>query len=384
MTDFRIGLFYPTSTAVHTYSRAMKELNPQIRDGKNHLAVIRAAEAAGLDYAFLADGWGSHENPHMHKYEFNDPMLMGPILASMLLAATDNIRIINTVHHAWLHPLTIARMGANMSVLSGERWGMNAVSGVGFNPQLVKSVTKIDKHDDFYKSATESMEIIQQIWANEGEVDFDGEFFQAKGKLVGPIPKTMPPVVSAGSSPAGCAFAGRFADIVFIPGESSANLIEDRRKMIIDTAEKAGRDSGKIKFLLNMTVVLGHTEAEAEELSKQLFDNLDPEAMAAILGSVSATSDTYRGILEKTEEMKNLPEDERPVTNGPMTDWRSGDATKIADAIQEVYERKICDGLSVSFSVWQPERIELFGKQVVPQLEERGIWTSAAKRGWSW
>ena len=181
-----------------------KELNPDVRSAKTHIAVAQAAERAGLDYMFCADAWGSR-GAASTEFELCDPMLMGPILAGVLFGATEHIKVITTIHQLWLHPLQIARIGGNLDALSGGRWGMNAVSGVGFAPELVKSVSTIDNHDDYYASASESMEIVFQAWANDGNVDFSGKYYQARGRLVGPMPvqQPRPVIVSAVASERG-------------------------------------------------------------------------------------------------------------------------------------------------------------------------------------
>ena len=381
--DFRIGLFYPTTRSIHNLSTLNKTLNRDPRPVQTHIDVIRAVEDAGLDFVFLADGWGSR-GPATTTHELGDPMMMGPILASALIAASQHVKVINTMHMAWLHPLQIARIGANLDALSSGRWGMNAVSGPGFNPALLQSVTTATGHDEAYARAAESMEIIRQAWSGDGEIDFQGDYFQAKGRMVGPIPNTPPVVVSAGASPAGCAFAGRYASFMYIPGESPAQLIRDRRETICSAANAAGRNGDEIKVILNLTVVLGETQAEADELSTRLRDTMDPDAFLEMVGTVSDMSTTYNSVLQQIESQKDLPFEDRPVCQVPIVDWTSGDPVGIADKFQEVYDRGLCDGLALSFIRWQPEQIRLFGERVVPILTERGLWTRGDSRGWPW
>jgi alkanesulfonate monooxygenase SsuD/methylene tetrahydromethanopterin reductase-like flavin-dependent oxidoreductase (luciferase family) len=60
------------------------------------------------------------------------------------------------------------------------------------------------------------------------------------------------------------------------------------------------------------------------------------------------------------------------------------DADGVADAIDQLQQTTGCDGLSLSFPIWQPEQIDRFGATVVPLLKERGVWTRAGERGWPW
>jgi FMNH2-dependent dimethyl sulfone monooxygenase len=370
MSDFRIGLFYPNSPSVHLMSPLSKELNPNIRGAQTHIDIMGAAEGAGLDYVFIADAWGPRGEAAL-LYELGDPILMGPILAALLIAASKNIKVINTMHQSWLHPLQIARMGANLASLSGDRWGMNAVSGAGMAPELVKAVSDVTDHDDLYAVATESMEVILEMFENDGEVHHQGKYFQADGRMVGPWPDP-PHIVSAGASPRGCEFAGKFASAIYIPGPSEmpAEKIIERREMIKAEARKAGRaDADDIKILVNTQLVIAETQSEADALSKRLTDTLDPNAMKEMHSHAAAMSTTYKDIV---------------ADKGMFTEWTAGDPERIADQIEEIQQSGVCDGLSLSFLVFQPELIKLFGDEVVPILEKRGVWTSAEKRGWPW
>ena len=110
---------------------------------------MEAAERAGLDYVFLADGWGPG-GPVSEELGIGDLWLFAPLLAGVLIGASEHIKIITTIHQAFLHPLVIARMGANLDALSGGRWGMNAVSGAGFAPDLIGSTSPTTDHDALY------------------------------------------------------------------------------------------------------------------------------------------------------------------------------------------------------------------------------------------
>ena len=377
--DFRIGLFYPTSTSIHFLSPLAKERNPDVLAAATHARLIQAAERAGLDYAFAADAWGSR-GPASTELELGDPMLFAPMLAGILIGASEHIKIITTMHQAMLHPLQIARMGANLDALSGGRWGMNAVSGAGFAPELMKSLAPVSDHDALYDAAAESMEIILQAWHNDGEVDFEGAHYQVKGRLVGPMPvqRPHPLIVSAGASPAGCEFAGKYASVIFIPGRASAEMIADRRGKVAAAAERAGSEAD-IRVLLHASIIVGDTQSEAEALGDELLASVDLRAAAELVSTVTRGITTYEEIFahHSKEELRDLG-----LTAGTRRIY--GDAAYVADQIQELRETTGCDGVSLSFPIWQPEQVERFGTMVGPLLQERGIWSSAASRGWPW
>jgi FMNH2-dependent dimethyl sulfone monooxygenase len=369
MTEFSLGLFYPTAVSIHSASRLTKERNPDVLAASTHTEVIQAAEHAGFDYAFLADGWGGL-GPVSREFGMADPMLFAPTLAGVLIGASTRIRIITTMHHAWLHPLHIARIGANLDALSGGRWGMNCVSGAGFAPELLSSVTTDTAHDQLYESAAESMEIVLQAWENDGVVDYDGLYYQAKGRLVGPSPARRPMIVAAGASAAGCEFAGRFASTIFMPGRSAPAVIADRRSKIRAAAERAGRGDVDFRVLLHASVIVGDTKQEAQRISGELRDAVDMRAVVEQVNSVASQTTTYEDLFRKHSE-----DDLRDIGQTGGTIRIHGDAEEVAAGIRDLRESAGCDGLSLSLPFWAPEQIRRFGEQVVPLLEEMGVWS---------
>jgi FMNH2-dependent dimethyl sulfone monooxygenase len=377
--EFRIGLFYPSRNGLHFLSPLTLELNLDVLDPASHVSVMGAAERAGLDYVFLADGWGPG-GPVSEELGIGDLWLFAPLLAGVLIGASEHIKIITTIHQAFLHPLVIARMGANLDALSGGRWGMNAVSGAGFAPDLIGSTSPTTDHDALYDAAAESMDIALQAWRNQGEVDYHGTYYQAKGRLVGPYPvqHPNPMIVSAGASTAGCEFAGKYASIVFIPGRASPEMIADRRAKIQDAAHRAGRTDTDIKILLHAGVIISDTQAEADALSQRMLDAVSLPAVHEYITRVTKIT-TYEEIYAQytEDQLRDLG-----LTAGTLK--MHGDAEHVADQIQELQQRTGCDGLSLSFPIWRPEQIERFGTEVAPILKQRGIWTPAPERNWPW
>ena len=376
---FRIGFFHPSSTSLHLLSPLARQRNLDVLDPRAHLAVMRATEGCELDYVFLADGWGGR-GPISEEGGYSNPMLFAPTLAGLLIGASYHIKIITTMHQAWFHPLHIARMGANLDALSGGRWGMNAVSGAGFAPDLVRSVSVTTDHDALYDAASESMEILIQAWSDGGRVDFRGKYFEASGRLTGPsaVQRPHPMIVSAGASPRGCEFAGRYASVVFIPGRSTPKMIADRRAQIMAAAERAGRGDTEIKVLLHASIIIGESSQQADELSEELRESVDFHAVHEYLKGVTQIS-TYEDLFaEYTEDQL------RDVGHTAGTIKIHGDAHEVADGIAALRENTGCDGVSLSFPIWRPENIEKFGRSVAPLLEKRGVWSRASNRGWAW
>jgi FMNH2-dependent dimethyl sulfone monooxygenase len=380
MPDFRIGLFYPSTTTMHCSSTLLKGRNPSVRDVVSHVAVARATEQAGMDYMFLAEAWGAR-GPASIEVESGDPWIIGPTLTGALVAVTQNIKIVTTMHQAWWHPLQIARLGASLDNLSGGRWGMNAVTGAGFAQELWESFNPSVDHDRMYESATESMEIVLQAWHNDGNVDFQGDHYQVKGRLVGPMPvqDPHPLIISAGSSAAGCEFAGRYASVSFIPGRTKADVIEQRREQVREASKRAGRETDKIKVYLHASVIIGEDEEDAQRLSDELLATIDLRSAYEMVGTTGKTSNTYDDLFKDHTEAELA---QIGLAHGTMK--LHGSPEQVAQGIATLQRETGCDGLSLSFVYWSPEHIERFGARVAPLLEEMDVWSPAVNRNWAW
>ncbi len=233
----RLGLFYPNARTIHAISGAVAAKNLDVLDMKAHISVAQAAESIGLDYLFMADAWGFY-GPHTTAIGVQNPILIAPILAASIIPITAHIRMITTIHTSWFDPFQIVRIGAALDNLSNGRWGMNLVSGSGFADQVLVGAPALS-HDSRYGRASETVEIITQHWST-GKIDFDGEYFRFKGSVVGPdtVQQPRPLIVSAGASDAGRAFAGRYADYIFMPGRTPRDeciaRVEDIRRIAVE------------------------------------------------------------------------------------------------------------------------------------------------------
>ena len=126
-SSMRFGVFWPYSRTLIP-SATIAERNPDVLELDNHIQLAQAAEAVGIDFALVADGYApaSAENS---KIGFQDPSTNAVILAVPLLLATKHLGIISTMHTRFLHPVVIARLGAHLDWVGGGRWGWNVVNG---------------------------------------------------------------------------------------------------------------------------------------------------------------------------------------------------------------------------------------------------------------
>ncbi|MGE4218640.1 MAG: LLM class flavin-dependent oxidoreductase [Alphaproteobacteria bacterium] len=377
--SIRLGLFYPNTPCMQVKSRSIAAENPDVLDLDVHRQVAQAAEKIGLDYVFLADHWGSR-GPHSRHSGVMDPMLFAPVLGMHLLASTEHLRCVTTMHTSWFHPMAIARMGAALDQLSKGRWGINVVTGNGGGYGLISNYFDDLDHDERYALASEVLELLTQAWSRD-VTEFNGKYFTIKGELLGPksYQQPRPLVVSAGASGAGRDFAARHADYIFMPGSMGAEDLQARMADMQRIAREYGRPEGALKMQLHASIVVRETAEEAMEVSNGLAERIEPELVAEYITAWRGISLTYK---EVHEALAGKDYKQMGLVGGAYK--LHGSADEVADRIEYFYREFGCQGLALVMPIWTPEEIHRLGELVLPRLQAKGIWTPPADRGWTW
>ena len=222
-------------------------------------------------------------------------------------------------------------------------------------------------------------------------IDHDGEFFSVRGPLNVPRPpQGYPVLIQAGASAKGKDFAARWSDVIFC---SHASL-ESARAFYTEIRERAaahGRDPGQIKILPSITPIIGTTTENARRLRDELYDLVPP------LGGLSTLAYHLDVDLSTFPLDERLPEVEVPGVEGHYREVREiterdgltlrelgkqyggrveggfvGTAAEVADGLAEWFTGGACDGFTVQ-APYQPGGFEEFTRQVVPELQRRGL-----------
>ncbi|MBP2479207.1 alkanesulfonate monooxygenase SsuD/methylene tetrahydromethanopterin reductase-like flavin-dependent oxidoreductase (luciferase family) [Crossiella equi] len=162
---------------------------PESVDLPTRIELARAAEEVGFDWLLHV---GGQEDPH----------LAALVWAPVLMAATRRIEVVTTLHTRYLPPAVLARLGANMDVLSEGRWAWHVVAGPAEDPAGGLRPLTAPERD---RHAAETVRAVKEIWrARGGELDFDGEFYRLSGRLPGPHPvrQPRPPLFTGELAPA--------------------------------------------------------------------------------------------------------------------------------------------------------------------------------------
>ncbi len=213
--------------------------------------------------------------------------------AAAISAFNEKSSIFATSHVPTVHPCMAAKQGMTIDHVSGGRFTLNVVCG-SFKPEIEMFGRTILERDRRYKMAAEWIEIISKLWTSEKEFDFDGEFYQVKKAICGPLPvqKPLPAIMSAGSSDAGRAFAIKYADVAFTAHQGRK---PDEMKKLVETYKSEAWDNHKrnISVWTNAYIFHGETEREAKDFFKYVVEEKGDQVGADNLLEATGLDKTY-------------------------------------------------------------------------------------------
>jgi FMN-dependent oxidoreductase (nitrilotriacetate monooxygenase family) len=376
--------------------------------------VTRKAEANGFAFAFVADGLYINEKSIPHFLNRFEPIS----ILSALATVTKTIGLAGTVSTSYSDPFTVARQFASLDLISGGRAGWNVVT----TPLEGTAKNYGGTHPDHalrYEIADEYLSVAQGLWDSWDDdafvrdratgrffdrdklhtLDHKGKFFQVAGPLnIQRSPQGQPVIFQAGSSVAGIALAGKYADAVFT---HSPSLEETRafRERVRESAIEHGRSADDVKVYPGIGPIVGATREEAEEKHDAIRNllNID-EALAYLgrffdhhdfsqypldapfpelgdLGKNSFRSTTDRIKADARRDGSSLREVALNVAT-PRTQF-IGTGEEIADTLIRWIDAGAADGFILGFPV-QAQGLDDFVAHVLPVLEARGRYTRAA------
>ncbi|MDB5536487.1 MAG: class flavin-dependent oxidoreductase [Devosia sp.] len=374
-----------------------------------YVRTAKQAEAAGIAFAFIADGLYINEQSIPHFLNRFEPIA---ILAA-LAAATDKIGLVGTLSTSYSDPFTVARQFASIDLISKGRAGWNAVTS-----PLEGSAKNYgrDKHPDHalrYEIAGEHIEIVKGLWDSWDDdafirdretgqfadfsklhrVNFKGKFHSAEGPLnIQRSQQGQTVLFQAGGSDDGITLGGRHADAIF----AGAASLEENRELASKLKQSAiahGRGADAIKIFPGIGPIVGSTEEEAQRKYAAIrdlvtvreallylgrffdhhdFTQYDRDAPFPELGDIgknnfrSGTDRIKRIAKEKNQSLREVAlESATPRSNFVGTPER------IADEIEAWVDGGAADGFVLGFPVIT-EGLNDFEQHVLPVLEARG------------
>jgi probable F420-dependent oxidoreductase len=208
-----------------------------------YLAMARAAEDAGFDTIWLGD--------HL-LYRYGDGSTRGPwevwTMLAAIAASTSRIRLGPLVAATAFHaPPMLAKLAATVDEISGGRLILGL--GAGWNETEFRAFGF--PFDHRISRFEEAFTIIRTL-LRDGEIDFDGRYFQARDAVLKPAPARPggPPLMIGSVGPRMLEITMPHVDAWNVWYKDSGNSpagLEPILRQVDDAARAAGRDPSEIE-----------------------------------------------------------------------------------------------------------------------------------------
>ena len=351
---FKLGTFSSNCSSGMTVTKI-----PERWDASwdSNLKLGRLLDDAGIDFMLPIARWiGYGGETNFHGY-----VLETVTWATALLASTQRISVIGTVHTAANHPVVIAKQIATMDQVGKGRAGLNIVAGWNKPEYEALGLTLPDDHETRYGYAQEWFDIVTKLWTDPGTWDWDGRYFKLTGVHADPKPFAgMLPIINAAGSGQGREFATRNANFLFTPAIDLARSKEE----IAELKAQAASVGRTVDVLTFAHVVCRPTEQEAQAYVDYFFkDNTDWEAVDNLVRLQFAHAQSF------PHDLLALIRDRMAMGHGgfPLI----GTPEQVADGICQLHETGF-GGTTLSF-VDYAEEFPYFRDTVLPILEDRGL-----------
>ncbi len=380
--------------------------------------LARKAEAGLFDSIFLADVLGLWNDVRATPFNWLEPITT---LAAVAMA-TKRIGLIATASTTYTEPYNLARQFASIDHISRGRAGWNIVTT--WSHQAGANYGGLQEaHADRYARAEEYMAVVNSLWDSWADdavvddragglyadprrvrtVDHSGAHYKVKGPLNLPrTPQGRPVYVQAGSSDTGRRFAARHAEAVFtahMEKATAAAFYADLKAQV----KEAGRDPAHVLILPGFSPIIAATEAAAQRYSDELNELADIEIgrsrMSARFGGYDFSSIPLDKVLtaddfpdtgsveasrSRTEVIVNFVRNERPTLRQLLAKLAgarghftfAGTPEQCADLMQDWFETGASDGFNLMPPVL-PEMLDVFIADVMPILQQRGVFRTA-------
>ncbi|MEU6850260.1 NtaA/DmoA family FMN-dependent monooxygenase [Actinacidiphila alni] len=394
-------------------------------DSFSHFA--RTAERAKFDFLFLAEGLRLREQGG----QIYDLDVVGrpdtfTVLAA-LAAVTERIGLTGTINSTFNEPYEVARQFASLDHLSDGRAAWNVVTSWdaftgenfrrgGFLPQQ----DRYARAKEFLATANELFdswhgdEIVADPAtgtflrdARAGAFAHKGPQFDIAGQFNVPrSPQGRPVIFQAGDSDEGREFAASSADAIF----SRYSTLKEGQAFYTDVKGRLaryGRRPEQLLILPAATFVLADTDAEAEELSREVrrlqvsgataikhlefvwnrdlsgydpdgpLPEIDPDLGEHTVARGRAQVRMYRDPLATAREWRELAAANKwsirdlVIETGNRQSFVGSPAT-IAETIDSFVQADASDGFILVPHI-TPGGLDGFADRVVPLLQERGV-----------
>ncbi|MBJ3775557.1 pyrimidine utilization protein A [Acuticoccus mangrovi] len=359
----QLGVFLPIANNGWMISTNAPQFLPTFDLNKS---IVQSAERFGFDFALSMiklRGFGGQTR-------FWDFSLESLTLMAGLASVTERIELIGSVPVLAIPPAITARMATTIDSISHGRCGINIVSGwqkaeydqMGLWPGA-------SHYERRYAYCAEYVSILRELWTT-GRSDFRGEFFEMNDCRMEPMPQASIPIVGAGQSDAGTAFAAECCDYNFCStsGVNAPQSVAPKVAKLVAAAEAIG---SPCKALVLTMVVAAATDAEAEARWQSYRDGADVDAME--FRETQSSLDPNKDVNATAARWRRSQAEHPNTGQGIMI----GSYERVAGLLDELAEIEGIAGIMLSFDDF-PNGMEAFGTEIQPRMKSRASIVGAA------
>lgn len=353
MAPIDIGVFIPIGSNGFLISTTSPQYKPSFELNRD---VVQIAEKYNFDFALSMIKLRGFGGPS----EFWDHNLESFTLMSALAAVTSKIKLIASTAILTLPPALVARMASTVDSVAPGRFGINIVTGWQRAEYTQMGLWPGDAYFGYrYDYATEYVQVMKDLW-QDGVSNFKGKHFAMDDCKLSPRPSKPIPIVAAGQSDRGVAFASGYADFNFAMGTgiNTPKAFGPATTRLIEAAAEAGRDVGS--YVLFM-IIAAETDEEAQAKWKLYNDGADREALSWMMDQGSRDTKA-----DANATVKRLAEGAVNMSQGTLV----GSYAKVAGMLDEVAEVEGTKGIMLSFDDFI-EGMENFGQKIQPLMKSR-------------
>ncbi|EKT4482124.1 LLM class flavin-dependent oxidoreductase [Pseudomonas putida] len=381
-----------------------------------YIDIARQAEAALFDLIFIVDSQYITPGSPSHYLNRLEPLT----LLSALAVTTRNIGLVGTLTTSYNEPFNVARRLASLDLISKGRAGWNVVTSGDAGTAGNYGRDEHYDYDTRYARAQEHVAVVQGLWQSYEDGAFPrnratGQFLDPgrmhalnhKGKhfsVVGPLniqrsPQGQPVIFQAGDSQQGRELGAATADVIF----THAASIEQGQAFYRDVkgrAARLGRDQEQLLVLPGAEIYVGDTDEHAREIERHYhqqdhsfelalkefgrnfgwhdFSQYDLDApfpQESLEHARSSFFTNAKRIADQAREqgfsLRQAVEFGRKLRPGAFV----GSAETVAANMTEWFEARALDGFNIY--IGHPGQFRRFTQEVVPLLQERGVYRTA-------
>ena len=369
----------------------------------------RRAEAAKFDFVFIVDSPYITPDSAPHFLNRLEPLT----LLAAVAGATSRIGLVATLTTSYNEPFNVARAFASLDLISDGRAGWNVVT-----TGLEGAAGNYGREQHFphavrYRRAKEHLQVVRALWdsyeddafsRDQASADFldkskqhalnhRGEFFSVAGPLnISRSRQGHPVIFQAGGSDDGKALAASSADAIFT-GQESFEEAQSFYRDIKARAAVEGRNPEEILIFPGISVIIAASDEEARAIQAARHAQLDLNKALAQLGRPFNYHDFTQyeldgpfpdlgdlganGYRSHAERIKRIAREEKLTVRQAAYRFTArhspfvGSAATVADEIERWFRGRAADGFNIG--VGEPNELEKFSNEVVPLLQQRGL-----------